>query len=363
MSPVLPGQYRLILEPAGIIINHGGRNVEISGPCAREDSARDTSAGTILRFKGMKQLYLSLVPIPPFRLDLTAWALRRRPDNAVDRWAGRTYRRVVVAGNLPLQLSVTQQGSPAEAELRITVTGEHLLPATESTVAAWLERVLGVKTDMTAFYTFAASDDRLHSLVQRFRGFKPPRFFSLFEALINGIACQQLTLTFGIRLLNRLAAAYGAAFPDRSGTVHALPRPEALAGLPTEALRALSFSTQKARALIELSGDITGGRFNPDEIELLDDESALARLQKLRGVGRWTAEYALLRGLGRLHVFPADDVGGRNNLARFLGITHPLDRDGALRILDAWKPYGGLIYLHLLLDHLARCGHLPESPD
>lgn len=36
-----------------------------------------------------------LEPISPFRLDLTVWALRRRPDNVVDRWDGQAYRRVL----------------------------------------------------------------------------------------------------------------------------------------------------------------------------------------------------------------------------------------------------------------------------
>ena len=36
-----------------------------------------------------------LEPVPPFRLDLTAWALRRRPANIVDRWDGGAYRRAV----------------------------------------------------------------------------------------------------------------------------------------------------------------------------------------------------------------------------------------------------------------------------
>jgi DNA-3-methyladenine glycosylase II len=46
----------------------------------------------------------------------------------------------------------------------------------------------------------------------------------------------------------------------------------------------------------------------------------MVRLRALRGAGRWTAEYVLLRGFGRLHAFPGDDVGARNNLQRWLGL-------------------------------------------
>ena len=42
---------------------------------------------------------MELRPRPPFRLDLTAWALRRQPHNAIDRWNGRTWRRVLAIGD------------------------------------------------------------------------------------------------------------------------------------------------------------------------------------------------------------------------------------------------------------------------
>jgi DNA-3-methyladenine glycosylase II len=84
------------------------------------------------------------------------------------------------------------------------------------------------------------------------------------------------------------------------------------------------------------------------------------RLCELSGVGRWTAEYVLLRGLGRTHVFPGDDVGARNNLQRWLRLTAPLDYQGVDRVTSRWAGYAGLLYFQLLLDRLAAAGHLGE---
>ncbi|MGH6886428.1 MAG: DNA-3-methyladenine glycosylase family protein, partial [Geminicoccales bacterium] len=117
-------------------------------------------------------------------------------------------------------------------------------------------------------------------------------------------------------------------------------------------LRALGFSRQKALAMIELAQALAEHRLDLDELEGLDDATAMERLQRLRGVGRWTAEYVLLRGLGRLHVFPGDDVGARNNLQRWLGLLEPLGYDGVQRSLARWAPFQGLVYLHLLLRGL-----------
>ena len=89
-----------------------------------------------------------------------------------------------------------------------------------------------------------------------------------------------------------------------------------------------------------------------------DDVDVRARLRDLRGVGRWTADYVLLRGLGRLHVFPGDDVGVQKSLARWLGRPASLDYAGVNKAVEKWQPYAGLVYFHLLLDGLSRAGVL-----
>jgi DNA-3-methyladenine glycosylase II len=306
----------------------------------------------------MSRSTFHLEPMPPFRLDLTVWTLRRRPDNAVDRWDGQTYRRVLPFPAGPVEVAVTQVGLPEVPQLRVSVEGQTLRSPVRTAVASALERLLGLRISLTAFYRFAAHQGRLGQLARRFRGMKPPRFATVFEGVVNAIACQQVTLTLGIRLLNRLAATYGPALQEGDEVAHAFPRPDDLAGLRPDELRRLGFSRQKGHAMIELARSITEGRFDPDELAELPDEEAVERLRGLRGVGRWTAEYVLLRVLGRTNVFPGDDVGARNNLQRWLHLAGPLDYEEVRRTLARWQRFGGLIYFHLLLDRLEEAGYL-----
>src|SRR5690349_20501437 len=63
-------------------------------------------------------------PPAPFRLDLTAWALRRQAHNAVDRWdASSTYARVMCLGGRPVPLSVSQHGGPDTPRLAVLLGG------------------------------------------------------------------------------------------------------------------------------------------------------------------------------------------------------------------------------------------------
>ena len=309
----------------------------------------------------MPERSLILRPLPPFRLDLTVWALRRRPENRIDRWDGRTYCRTLVIAGHPVWIAVTEEGVPGVPRLRVTMRAPVLPAQAEERVRQTLERLLGLRVDLRPFYRQLGGDPRLGPLIVRFKGLKPPRFPDLFETLVNAIACQQITLTQGIHLLNRVAQAFGRRVEDHPEAPPAFPKPEDLAGRDPEALRALGFSRQKAQAILNLAEEVVSGAVDLEAWEDLEDAEAIARLRALRGIGRWSAEYALLRGMGRLHIFPGDDVGARNHLQRWLGRRRPLDYAGVQRALAPWQPYAGLVYFHLLLKKLEEQGFLQKT--
>jgi DNA-3-methyladenine glycosylase II len=299
---------------------------------------------------------LQIDPRGPFRLDLTAWALRRRPHNAVDRWDTATYERVVSLDGGPVALSVTQVAGPDAPRLSIVLAGERIDQRAEALARRALDRLLGLSVDLSPFAAMAAPDPLLGPLAAHLRGLKPPRFPTVFEALVNGVACQQLSLAVGIHLLNRLTADRGRATSARPEGPRAFPDPEDLASLQPDDLKRHGFSSTKARTIIETAQAIVAGDLDLEALQGLEDGAAIERLTSLRGVGRWTAEYVLLRGLGRLHVFPGDDVGAHNKLRQLFAIDTPLDHEAVGRLVARWHPYAGVVYFHLLLDSLSRAG-------
>lgn len=307
-------------------------------------------------------LSFTLRPIPPFRLDLTVWALRRRPENILDRWDGQTFRRALLldanAGKQVVELAVEQIGPPARPRLRVTAAGSNGTPALEPILRATVERMLGLTIDLRPFYSFAAKQKTLRPLTSAFIGFKPPRYPTVFEALLNAISCQQVSLDVGMMLLNRLVENFGhaaAAHPS----VHACPSPADLAHIAPGTLRAFGYSNNKERAIAELSRSVASGDLPLESLNQLDDDAALEKLLAIRGIGRWSAEYALLRGMGRLNIFPGDDVGGWNNLKKHLRLRARPDYAKARKLVAPWKSYAGLLYLHFLLDGLRIRGVLP----
>jgi len=304
---------------------------------------------------------IEIEPRGPFRLDLTAWALRRRSHNGVDRWDTATYERVVSLDGGPVALSVTQVAGPDAPRLSIVLAGRRIDQPAEALARRALDRLLGLSVDLSPFAAMVAPDPLLGPLAARLRGLKPPRFPTVFEALVNGVACQQLSLAVGIHLLNRLAADRGRATSDGPDGPRAFPDPEDVASLEPDDLRRHGFSSTKARAIIDTARAVVAGDLDLEALQGLEDGAAIERLTSLRGIGRWTAEYVLLRGLGRLHVFPGDDVGAHNKLRRLFGIDTPLDHEAVGRLVAHWHPYAGVVYFHLLLDSLYRADLMVQA--
>lgn len=297
-------------------------------------------------------------PVPPFRLDFTVWALRRRTHNAIDRWDGATYRRVLVVGGRSTDVEVRQAGSTETPRLIVTAAPALRSRSERQGVRSAVDRLLGTRVDLRDWYRTAEGDPRLEPLADRFRGMKPPQLLTVFETLVNAFACQQLSLIVGLELLNRLAVVCDVRRGTGARSRYGFPGPDDVVRHPAADYRAIGFSRQKVDALLALAQGIHNGRLAIEGFAPYTDAEVIARLRELRGVGRWTAEYVLLRGLGRLHVFPGDDVGAQKSLARWLGRRAPLDYAGVNKATEKWQPYAGMLYFHLLLDGLSRGGVL-----
>jgi 3-methyladenine DNA glycosylase/8-oxoguanine DNA glycosylase len=88
-------------------------------------------------------------------------------------------------------------------------------------------------------------------------------------------------------------------------------------------------------------------------------EEAIERLDAEPGVGRWTAENALLRGVGRTDLFVAGDLGLRVALAEYGVLPRHAPEEAARAWADAHYPQWGsyaTVYLwkKLVTDLRAR---------
>jgi DNA-3-methyladenine glycosylase II len=303
----------------------------------------------------MRHLYsltFTLPAIGPFRLDLTVWALKRRCRNIVDRWEETRYIRVLIIEDASIKVEILQK----QGEDKIVVVAKSYEPLShlQPKIVHTLNLTLGLQVDLAHFYALAKNNKALNALVSKFKGVKPPRFPTLFETLTNAIAFQQLSMESGFSLLTKLTLKYGRIFEEKGESFYSFPEPDAIAKCSTAELRTLGFSRHKSEALLLIASIMANkDKYLSEEfLQRLPNEELILLLSSLKGFGRWSAEYALLRGLGRIEIIPGDDVAAHKSLKVLFKLRKELDFERIKKIESEWHPFAGMIYFHLLLKKI-----------
>ncbi|MBI4498408.1 MAG: DNA-3-methyladenine glycosylase 2 family protein [Chloroflexi bacterium] len=287
-----------------------------------------------------------IAPTPPFAFDLILRYLRSSPSSILERVDHASYRRVVVVRERPVLLSVTSVGTTEAPRLRVDVEGEGVTAAEGGAAVALVRRLFDLETDPGPFYEVAAGDPVFAALVAQCRGFRPVLIPDPFEALVWAIIGQQINITFAAKLKRVLVETFGATLDFQGQRFALFPGPERLAAADPTHLAALQFSRQKIAYLQGLARAVLDGDLDFDRIALLPSDAALAQLQRLKGIGRWTAEYLLLRGFGHPDHIPAADGGLRRIIGRWYGLERLATEAEVRALAERWAGWRGYAALH-----------------
>jgi DNA-3-methyladenine glycosylase II len=149
-----------------------------------------------------------------------------------------------------------------------------------------------------------------------------------FAALAEAIAYQQLA-----------GAAAAAIWSRFRALVDGELTPDAVLALPEEAIRGAGMSGAKTLALKDLAAKVRDGTVPLADVARVPDDELIARLSSVRGIGRWTAEMFLLFTLGRLDVWPVDDLGVRRGYQLAYGLPE-MPKPKELQTLgERFRPY------------------------
>jgi len=292
--------------------------------------------------------------VAPYRLDLTVAVLRRLSTNIVDRIDARgRYVRALDGVGGPAFIAVTQS---AKDHIEVEIDAA---PGDDARVLAVVRRMLGVDRDIAGFYSAVRRVAWLRPLATRMRGVKPPRYPTLWEACVNAIVFQQVSIHAAAAILGRTIEALGARIEREGERLIAFPGPESYLAASEAPLRAAGLSAGKIATLRRVAEALTGGSLDETMLEERTTPDAIALLSGIKGIGPWTAAVVMLRGLGRLDLFPQNDSGA----ARSLALAAPgiaVDVEAVLATLGPWR---GLLYYHLLLARLEARGEVLPSDE
>jgi DNA-3-methyladenine glycosylase II len=286
----------------------------------------------------------------PYRLDLTADALRRLAANVVDVVSeDGVYRRVLVDENGKNLVDVRQ---PREGALQLRVTGSR-----PERWTATVRAMLGVDAALHEWNRRVRPFPWLVQLTERLRGMHPPRYPSLWEAMAHAIVFQQISIHAAAAIMRRTVQELSAPVETHGGALHPFFTPASVLFAADPTLRAAGLSANKIDHLRSAAAAVEDGAVSEEALSGLSSEEAAAKLIEVPGIGPWSAAVVLLRGMGRLDVFPMKDSGVARSLRELSGDPH-LD---PAALLEALGPVRGFLYFHLLLGRMRNL--VPGSDD
>jgi len=289
---------------------------------------------------------ITLAVRPPFRLDLTANVLRRLSTNVVDTFDGTTYRRLLGASADPAILALEQI---APDRVRATLDGDAAVPAD---LPALVARMFGTAVDLTSFTTAAIGVPWLAPIVRGALGVKPPRYPSVWEACVNAIVYQQVSIHAAGAILRRVIERYAVPVAIDGARLFAFPSAQTIVDADAEELRGLGLSVNKVVSVRAVARAILEGTIDEQRLATFSTVELMAELATHRGIGPWTAAVVALRGFGRLDLFPMNDSGVARSVRDLSGAAD-VDVPALLEQLGEQR---GMLYYHLLLGRLAARG-------
>lgn len=306
------------------------------------------------RFRRSDRVVTYLTPPRPSSLPAERELLEFSSRSMVFPTDGPRLLRAWGPPNRPAALGVEAEAG----RWRITAWG---LPP--GVARAAVRQMFSLDDPIEQFYRQARAEPALAPAVRAFRGLRLPRDPSIYEALVHAVLGQQLSVSSANAIKRRLIERTDARLDVEGVEVPHLPGPESMLALGPTGLRALGASGAKARTLVALSRRELAGAFDPARSRRLPAERAVAELDAEPGVGRWTAENALLRGVGRRDLFVAGDLALRAALDRFGGVPRSASETEARawgeRNYPGWGSYATLYLWRRLVAE--RAGDRPAT--
>jgi DNA-3-methyladenine glycosylase II len=248
--------------------------------------------------------------------------------------------RTLAAGSRNIPFSCQPIGTLDEPRLEVRVADARDLGAVRQ--AARLSFLLPGR----GFEALLRRDSVLARLNRKFPGIRQVRQFDLFYGLLRAISAQQINLRWAATLRRRLAEAYGERLRVGDDFVYSL-RPEVMAAAQVQDLRALQFSTHKAESILAVAEALASRKLTQEDLEEMEDADAMQALTALRGIGTWSAEWILVRCLGRARVV-AGDLGVRKAVAiAYLG-KETADEDEVRQAVAHWGTHATVAQAILL---------------
>jgi DNA-3-methyladenine glycosylase II len=219
--------------------------------------------------------------------------------------------------------------------------------AIKEIIAGYVREWFDLDTDLKPFYKMAKQDKLLRDLVKRYYGYRIVGQPDLFESLVWAVLGQQINLGFAYTLKQKFVQTFGERLAMGEDEFFLFPSPETVSVMTTDQLMPLQFSIQKSRYTIAIAEAFADGTLSKQKLQGMPLQEAKAHLMKIKGIGNWTANYALMKTFHHPDAFPLEDAGVHNAIRNLKKLDRKPTLTEVSRIFRKYKGWEAYATLYL----------------
>lgn len=278
-----------------------------------------------------------------FSYELTLSFLKRSPREILHRIDGDRIEKALVVNGSPLVFQIEYEEEKLKVDFINAVPDEGSQLYVSSYIREWFD----LKTNLKPFYALAKKDDLLADLVKRFKGYRIVGQPDLFESLVWAVLGQQINLQFAYTLKQRFVEQFGMRVNHQHQDYFLFPEPKIVAQLSDDDLLPLQFSRQKSKYVQLIGEAFANNVVSKEKLSELSFEEAKTELMKIKGIGNWTANYALMKTFRYPNAFPLEDAGIHNAIKNLKHMKKKPSIEQVKRIFKRYKGWEAYATLYL----------------
>jgi DNA-3-methyladenine glycosylase II len=295
---------------------------------------------------------IDLKPVAPYDFEFSAEIFSGGDNQIRNYQQGKLHQILRVDGKLIL-ITVNSAGTIDKPLVEVELKSDTKIDEDDELKAQEIiSSVLNLQLDLNPFYKVAREDPVMTVLVQKLRGLKSPVTSTPFEALIDSIIEQQISLKAAHGLERNLIKKFGDTLTLNGNVYYAYPTAQNLNSASLDDLRKCGLSLRKSEYVQGISENVSLGELNLDSLKDYAVDDAIKELDKIRGIGVWTAELTLVRGMGKLEAIPADDIGVRRVISHYYFHDRRISSDETRQVASKWGEWKGLASFYLIMAEI-----------
>ncbi len=273
-----------------------------------------------------------------FSFDECLFFLNRNYDECLYQIIDRTLYRVIKVNERLIPFSLSEKDGKLLIETHSTCSAKE-----SKFIINFVEKWLDLDRDIRPFYELLNDTSKLTHFNKDYNGLRLIGIPDLFEAMCWSIIGQQINLTFAYKLKRRLVETYGESIIWKGIKLYHFPTPKVLSNLDEEFLKTQQFSRSKIQYLKNVALAFSEEGLSKQLLEDLPDfESRQNQLTKIKGIGVWSANYALMKTLHQPEAIPFGDTGLTQALFNHEIIEDRKDEKAILKFFKSvkgWEAY------------------------